>query len=90
MKQWFLDGTHGVDSLQLQEVPIPEPSEYEVLVKFHAASLNFRDVMIANVSSQDSPNTLDWIYRESKLSNIAIQGQYYIKTKDGVIPGLVL
>ncbi|GKZ34036.1 hypothetical protein AbraIFM66950_004171 [Aspergillus brasiliensis] len=62
MKQWVLDGTDGIDSLQLQEVPIPEPGDYEVLVKFHAASLNFRDIMIVN-------------------------GQYYIKTKEGVIPG---
>ncbi|OJJ74182.1 hypothetical protein ASPBRDRAFT_72658 [Aspergillus brasiliensis CBS 101740] len=62
MKQWVLDGTDGINSLQLQEVPIPEPGDYEVLVKFHAASLNFRDIMIVN-------------------------GQYYIKTKDGVIPG---
>lgn len=49
MKQWVLSGTRGTDSLQLQDVPIPEPSDYEVLVKFHAASLNFRDIMIANV-----------------------------------------
>ncbi|KAK6820426.1 hypothetical protein RU639_007602 [Aspergillus parasiticus] len=62
MKQWVLSGTCGIDSLQLQDVPIPDPGDYEVLVKFHAASLNFRDIMIAN-------------------------GQYYIKTKDRVIPG---
>ncbi|QMW31671.1 hypothetical protein G4B84_007052 [Aspergillus flavus NRRL3357] len=59
---WVLSGTCGIDSLQLQDVPIPDPGDYEVLVKFHAASLNFRDIMIAN-------------------------GQYYIKTKDRVIPG---
>lgn len=58
MKQWVLSGTCGIDSLQLQDVPIPDPGDYEVLVKFHAASLNFRDIMIANVRLHRSYNTL--------------------------------
>ena len=37
------------NSLELQQVPIPEPGEYEVLVKIHAVSLNFRDLMILRV-----------------------------------------
>jgi len=31
-----------------EDVPVPEPGEHEVLVKFHAASLNFRDLAITN------------------------------------------
>lgn len=49
MKQWVLEGSQGVESLQLKDVPVPEPGDYEILVKFYAASLNFRDIMIANV-----------------------------------------
>lgn len=49
MKQWILKGSQGAKSLQLEEVPTPEPGDYEILVKFHAASLNFRDLMIINV-----------------------------------------
>lgn len=38
------------NKLELEEVPIPEPGEYEVLVKIHAVALNFRDLMILRVS----------------------------------------
>ncbi|PYI00689.1 GroES-like protein [Aspergillus sclerotiicarbonarius CBS 121057] len=47
MKQWVVQGTDGAESLHLREVPIPVPGDYEVLVKFHAASLNYRDIMIS-------------------------------------------
>jgi NADPH:quinone reductase-like Zn-dependent oxidoreductase len=36
----------GVDKLELVEKPIPEPRHGEVLVRFHAASLNYRDFMV--------------------------------------------
>ena len=49
MKAWKVEGVRGVDSLVLHEdIPVPEPGEHEVLVKFHAASLNFRDLAITN------------------------------------------
>ena len=49
MKAWKVEGVRGVDSLVLHEdVPVPEPGEHKVLVKFHAASLNFRDLAITN------------------------------------------
>jgi NADPH:quinone reductase-like Zn-dependent oxidoreductase len=38
----------GLENLQLIEQDIPLPGEHEVLVKFHAASLNYRDVMFAD------------------------------------------
>ncbi|MEQ1764742.1 MAG: NAD(P)-dependent alcohol dehydrogenase [Pyrinomonadaceae bacterium] len=38
----------GVDKLALVERPTPEPAAGEVLVKFHAASLNYRDIMIVS------------------------------------------
>jgi len=46
-KAWTIEGQDGFDSLKFhQEAPVPEPSDYEVLVKFHAASLNYRDLII--------------------------------------------
>ncbi|HUX28086.1 MAG TPA: NAD(P)-dependent alcohol dehydrogenase [Terracidiphilus sp.] len=36
----------GVDSLEFVERPAPEPGPGEVLVKIHAASLNYRDLMM--------------------------------------------
>jgi NADPH:quinone reductase-like Zn-dependent oxidoreductase len=38
----------GVDSLALVERPNPKPAAGEVLVRFHAASLNYRDFMVVS------------------------------------------
>jgi NADPH:quinone reductase-like Zn-dependent oxidoreductase len=47
-KSWTVDGRDGFESLKLiKEAPIPEVSDYDVLVKFHAASLNYRDLLIS-------------------------------------------
>lgn len=51
MQQWILEGTRGFDDLRIVERPIPVATGNDVLVKFHAASLNYRDVMIAKVNS---------------------------------------
>lgn len=37
------------NKLEVEQVDIPTPGEYEVLVKIHAVSLNFRDLMIVRV-----------------------------------------
>ncbi len=36
----------GIENLRVVERNIPRPSANEVLIKFHAASLNFRDMMV--------------------------------------------
>jgi NADPH:quinone reductase-like Zn-dependent oxidoreductase len=47
MKAWTIEGKSGFDNLKFNpKGPVPEPSDYEVLVKFHAASLNYRDLII--------------------------------------------
>lgn len=38
----------GIDNLKLVERETPEPKGAEVLVKFHAASLNYRDFMVVS------------------------------------------
>lgn len=46
-KAWIVEGRDGFESLKLNKAtPVPQPSDYEVLVKFHAASLNYRDLII--------------------------------------------
>ncbi|OIW33618.1 putative quinone oxidoreductase [Coniochaeta ligniaria NRRL 30616] len=47
MRQWVLRGQGSFDCLRLEEAPIPEVGENDVLVKLHAVSLNYRDLMIA-------------------------------------------
>ncbi|KAJ5227664.1 zinc-type alcohol dehydrogenase-like protein [Penicillium chrysogenum] len=47
MKQWLVTSKDkGFDGLSFSEAPMPKVGENEVLVKFHAASLNFRDLVI--------------------------------------------
>ena len=50
MKQWVVRDKGSFDSLKLEEAPIPKVGEHDVLVKIHAVSLNYRDLMVATVS----------------------------------------
>ncbi|KND86982.1 Zinc-type alcohol dehydrogenase-like protein [Tolypocladium ophioglossoides CBS 100239] len=48
-KQWTVtaqDGEDGFNALQFSEEPVPVLGDGQVLVKFHAASLNYRDLII--------------------------------------------
>lgn len=47
MKAYELE-KFGIDNLHLVERDVPHPAADEVLVRLHAASLNFRDVMVVN------------------------------------------
>lgn len=50
MKQWVVqDKENGFDSMVYQDAPVPKLGENEVLVKLHAASLNYRDLIIPKV-----------------------------------------
>ena len=50
MKQWIVSGTDkDFDGMSFGEAPIPKVGENEVLVKFQAASLNYRDLIIPKV-----------------------------------------
>ncbi|KAK0367684.1 zinc-binding dehydrogenase [Colletotrichum limetticola] len=47
-KQWTVEGATGFDSLKMAaDVALPALGDKQVLVKFHAASLNYRDLAIA-------------------------------------------
>jgi hypothetical protein len=46
-KAWTIQGKTGFDCLKFNKgVPVHEPGDYECLVKLHAASLNYRDLVI--------------------------------------------
>jgi NADPH:quinone reductase-like Zn-dependent oxidoreductase len=47
MKQWQLGVEPGIENLQQVETETPQPQRGEVLVRLHAASLNYRDLIIA-------------------------------------------
>ncbi|KAK1752839.1 hypothetical protein QBC47DRAFT_387222 [Echria macrotheca] len=46
-KQWLVQGKQkGFDELVFQDAPVPKAGDYEVVVKLHGASLNYRDLII--------------------------------------------
>ena len=45
MRVWQIS-SFGIDSLEFAERPNPQPGPGEVLVKIHAISLNYRDLMM--------------------------------------------
>jgi NADPH:quinone reductase-like Zn-dependent oxidoreductase len=49
MRVWQVP-SFGIDSLELVERPTPQPGPGEVLVKIHAVSLNYRDLLMAKGS----------------------------------------
>ncbi|WP_375418111.1 alcohol dehydrogenase catalytic domain-containing protein, partial [uncultured Hymenobacter sp.] len=47
MRRWIVQaGATSLDSLVMQEAPIPEPGPGEVRIKVHAVSINYRDQII--------------------------------------------
>jgi len=55
MKAWFCHTPTGVDALQWQEVPDPQPQAGEVRLAVKAASLNFPDLLIVQNKYQFKP-----------------------------------
>lgn len=49
MKNWQID-RFGLDALQLTDLPTPTPGAGEVLVRWHAFSLNYRDLVVVQGS----------------------------------------
>ena len=69
--QWTLDGQTGTGSLIYHEnVALPELGKVDVLVKIHAASLNYRDLAIASgkFSLLSKPNVVPGSDGAGKLS----------------------
>ena len=64
MMQWSIDKPDSeLKGMSYTEASIPQVGDNEVLVKFQAAALNYRDVSIAKVisSSTNLIQILNWI-----------------------------
>lgn len=48
-QQWQISGTTGFHDLKLVQKSIPKPGSHEVLVAWKWGSLNYRDLVLANV-----------------------------------------
>ncbi|KAJ5132076.1 zinc-binding alcohol dehydrogenase-like protein [Penicillium atrosanguineum] len=49
-RAWILKEQNGIDSLEIIDQALPEIGDFDVLVKLHAASLNYRDIVLATGS----------------------------------------
>ncbi len=47
MKQAVLQSGKGIETIAIREVAVPQPGPGEALVRLHAATLNFRDIIMA-------------------------------------------
>lgn len=54
---WVTKGTTGLDNLMLESGrPLPAVGDHDVMVKFHGASFNYRDISILIVGlARQSP-----------------------------------
>lgn len=60
---WILQGQNGVDSLnKVHNVKIPALGDHDVLVQLQAASLNHRDLAVAEVRTEYIQESILWIY----------------------------
>ncbi len=55
MHAWLCENPVGVDALTWKELPTPQPKAGEVLIRIHAASLNFPDLLIVQNKYQMKP-----------------------------------
>ena len=55
MHAWLCENPVGVDGLQWQEMPTPQPQAGQVLVQIKASSLNFPDLLIVQNKYQFKP-----------------------------------
>jgi NADPH2:quinone reductase len=55
MHAWLCENPVGVDALQWNELPTPQPKAGEVLIEIKAASLNFPDILIVQNKYQIKP-----------------------------------
>jgi NADPH:quinone reductase-like Zn-dependent oxidoreductase len=81
MKIWRIP-TFGIEHLELAEVPDPQPKRGEVLIKVHAVSLNYRDLMI--VLGQYNPKMhLPRIPTSDGAGEVLAIGEGVTRTKPG-------
>ena len=57
-KQWKVGSTDkGLEGLEFEEASIPSLGENDLLVRFHAVSLNFRELMVLRVGRTRIPES---------------------------------
>jgi NADPH:quinone reductase-like Zn-dependent oxidoreductase len=82
MKAYQLAGQNGPDSLQLNDIAEPKPAPGQVTVRVRAASLNYRDLMVAD-GRYGAPVSLPLIPLSDGAGEIAALGEGVTRWKEG-------
>lgn len=77
MKQAVLQSGKGIETIMVREVPVPRPGAGEALVRLHAATLNFRDKIMAQ-------NLIPGIAKEPELVPLSCAAGVVEAVGDGV------
>jgi len=84
-KQWTIEGQDGFDSLKFDDkAEIPQFGDHDVLVNFHYASLNYRDLIISKVCN--SSRSSSYTALSKTTSSPMLQGKYPFPTAFPRIP----
>ncbi len=88
-KQWSIVGQDGFDSLKFEEkAEIPNLGDHDVLVNFHYASLNYRDLIIPKVRCPLPPYANSALSASPAPELIIIAGQISFPSRPSSSPRL--
>jgi NADPH:quinone reductase-like Zn-dependent oxidoreductase len=82
MKAIVIAGQYGIDHLQTVERPVPEPRRGEVVIKMHAAALNYRDLEIVR-GSYHTAYPLPLVPLSDGVGTVAAVGEGVTRVRPG-------
>src|ERR1700743_3863802 len=84
MKTYILaKGSQSLDGLKQTHLPEPQPAANQVLIRAHAASLNFRDNLVANGAYFNGPMKSDLIPLSDGAGEVISVGSQAKRFKQG-------
>lgn len=88
MKAAFAKGGAGIDALELREVAVPTPGRGEVLIRLHAATINYRDLLFITGRLRGHTKEPEYIPLCSAAGVVVAVGSDVrrVKVSDRVVP----
>ena len=83
MKLYRFPRANGIDTLELQEAPRPEPGPGQIVVRMRAASLNYRDLNVATGRAARGSLPVNLIPLSDGAGEVAAAGPGVTRVKEG-------